>query len=465
MPRPMQFEIESNSTSRSATAVVAFLFTLVLILAATQAAQAQRFSVLYSFSGGADGGNPSMGGLTMDSAGNLYGTTYYGGYDCQQEYYATGCGTAFELSHTDAGWTFTTIYTFGVDQDDGRNPIGKLVIGTDGSLYGATYSGGIPSCSDPGTYVGCGTIYKLTPQNGGWTETILYRFQGETDGAQPMGGLLFDRAGNIYGATQQGGYQGSPCGGYGCGTIFELIAGGGAWGENVLHLFKQADNAQGGVADGAFPNGDLAFDTAGNLYGTTVRGGADGVGSIFRLRLSGSGWTEDTIYSFNGNDAGEVPQAGLTADNTGNLYGDTYWGAYGQVYSNGAVFELSGLPDEPYLNVLYSGFTSGYGTSVAGPFAPVALDSDGSIFGTTWLENDSAAAGNQVGTVFRLSASGDTWNRTTLHVFSGQADGGHPQSTPLLTPDGRIYGTTHDGGVGICRDQGLGCGVVWEITP
>ena len=463
MTRP-SLEKGLNSISTAATTVAAFLPLLLLIVFATYPAHAQTYSVIYSFTGGADGGNPSMGGLTMDSAGNLYGTTYYGGYDCQQEYFATGCGTAFELSHTEAGWTFTTIYTFGVDPNDGRNPIGRLVIESDGSLYGATYSGGTPSCSDPGTYVGCGTIYKLALQNGSWTETILYRFQGETDGAQPMGGLLFDRAGNVYGATLQGGYQGYPCSGYGCGTIFELIAGGGAWNESVLHSFKQSDNTQSGVTDGEFPNGDLAFDTAGNLYGTTVQGGANGAGSIFRLRSSASGWTEDTIYSFDGNDAGEVPQAGLTADN-GNLYGDTYWGAYGQVHSNGAVFELSGLPDEPYLNVLYSGFTSDYGASVAGPFAPVALGSDRDVFGTTWLENDSAAVANQFGTVFKLSAAGDAWIRTTLHVFTGQVDGSHPQSTPLLAPDGKIYGTTHDGGVGICRDQGFGCGVVWEITP
>jgi uncharacterized repeat protein (TIGR03803 family) len=275
--------------------------------------------VLYSF-----GGNP-FSGLIFDAAGNLYGTTYWGG--------TYGQGTAFELTPTPGGgWTETVLHSFILNGTDGAYPYAGLIFDAAGNLYGTTYWGGTwVSCG-----YGCGTVYELTPAAGGdWTETVLHSFGIENirdpNGYHPGAGLIFDAAGNLYGTTQRG--DGTGCGGAGCGTVFELTpTAGGGWTEKVLHGF-------GNGTDGAEPYAGLIFDVAGDLYGTTTGGGDYGHGTVFELApTAGGDWTETVLYSFGNGTDGANPDAGLIFDKNGSLYGTTTGGG---TYGGGTVFELS----------------------------------------------------------------------------------------------------------------------------
>ena len=272
---------------------IAVVCALTVVL--TQPAQAQTYSVIHNFTGGLDGKNP-YAGLTMDAAGNLYGTT------CGANCLAGGSngGTVFRLSKKGSGWFFTPLYTFG-GGNDGAGPVARVIIGPNGSLYGTTVWGGGSGCG--GT--GCGTVFNLRPPPsvppnvfGGWTETVLHRFQGGNDGANPaFGDLVFDQSGNIYGTTQSGGSGGS-------GTVFELTPSSGGWMENVLFSF--------GCCDGVEPQAGVIFDSAGNLYGTALAGGDWGWGTVFELTPSASGWTETTLHNFEGGNDGQYPIGGLT---------------------------------------------------------------------------------------------------------------------------------------------------------
>jgi uncharacterized repeat protein (TIGR03803 family) len=277
---------------------------------------------LYSFNPntGTDGASP-YAGVIFDATGNLYGTTEYGGI--------YGHGTVFELTpNGSGGWTEQVLHNF--DGTDGSEPAG-LIFDATGNLYSTTGGGGA---------YGAGTVFELTPNgSGGWTETVLYSFCSQpdcTDGLSPEAGLIFDAAGNLYGTTYSGGT-------YDAGTVFELTpTGGGAWTERVLHGFGKG-------TDGAGPSyyGKLIFDAAGNLYGMTLSGGAYGFGTAFELTpTAGGGWTEQVLYSFNNNGAdGISPFAGLTFDAAGNLYGTTWEGGIyscgGAGSACGTVFELS----------------------------------------------------------------------------------------------------------------------------
>jgi uncharacterized repeat protein (TIGR03803 family) len=266
--------------------------------------------VLYAFQGGNDGSSPSSG-LILDSSGNLYGTTENGGggTDCSGNY--AGCGTVFELSpNGSGGWTETILYSF-QGGSDGALPTSGLVFDQAGNLYGTTRFGG-------GTF---GTVFELSPKgSGGWTETILYTFTNNSDGAYPQG-LIFDQKGNLYGTTVGGG---GLCGGgfNPCGTVFELSPNGsGGWTETSLYVFQ--------VSDGIWnPNPGLVFDQAGNLFGTTPASGENGCvegygcGAVFELSPNGSGgWKETLLFSFQGGSDGVGPNPGLMFDQAGNLYG------------------------------------------------------------------------------------------------------------------------------------------------
>jgi len=216
------------------------VFALAAIVAPS--AQAQAFTLLHTFTG-PDGSEPAAG-LAMDRAGRLYGTTVYGGS-------SPGLGTVFQLSRKGSGWVLNRIYNFnGNSTNDGGRPFAGLTIGPDGSFYGTTYEGG-GGCSL--TNRGCGTVYNLKPPASAcksalcpWAETVIYRFVGGSDGAQPgYGNLVFDQAGNIYGTTSSGGVSG--------GTVFELTPSNGGWTESVLHSFT-------GGSDGAIPWGGLVLD-------------------------------------------------------------------------------------------------------------------------------------------------------------------------------------------------------------
>ena len=219
-------------------------------------------SLLYSFSSGNGGFNP-YAGVILDTQGNLYGTATSGG--------AYDLGTVFELTPGSNGqWTETLLYSFGSSRKDGSVPYGGLIFDTAGNLYGTGFDGGTH---------GYGAVFEMTPgTNGQWTETLLYSFGSiRNDGWLPMGNLVFDASGNLYGSTYAGGVQRSACDTYGCGTVFELSPGAnGTWTEQILHRFGKGK-------DGANPQSGPILDSSGNLYGTTPLGGAYGYGTAFKI--------------------------------------------------------------------------------------------------------------------------------------------------------------------------------------
>ena len=259
--------------------------------------------MLYSFKGYPDGGKPEAG-LIMDKSKNLYGTTATGG--------AYGNGTVFKV--TSSG-TETVLYSFG-SIPDGNTPWGGVIMDVAGNLYGTTFYGG--------TY-NDGTVFQLTPSR---TETVLHSFSfliGSGDGEYPLDGLIMDKSGNLYGTTEQGGA-------YGDGTVFELTPGGV---ETLLYSF----GSQPGDGSNAYPYAGVIRDAKGNLYGTTIFGGADNNGMVFKVFNKGGVWKETILHSFTGEPAdGQRPFGGLIRDKAGNLYGATY---YGGAYNNGTVFEVT----------------------------------------------------------------------------------------------------------------------------
>jgi len=263
--------------------------------------------VLYSFAGKSAGSNPS-GGLVFDTSGNLYGVAYvYKG------------GLAFELEpNPDGSWKFQVIYQF-LGGSDGAYPSGVWP-GPEHILYGATNAGGGSGCFS----VGCGTVFQLVANSsGGWTETILYRFNGGADGSQPISGVILDAEGNIYGTTGYGGYV-CPGEGAGCGVVYKLSPQtDGTWQEEVLHAF-------GHGSDGFQPWGPLSLNPQGNLYGTTFFGGSLGGGIVFELNRNANGrWDEKQLHAFSGAQDGYAPRERLELDESGNLYSSSSGGAAG----------------------------------------------------------------------------------------------------------------------------------------
>lgn len=278
---------------------------------------------IYRFAGGGerDGSDPQSS-LTLDASGSVYGATGAGGLNEN--------GTVFKLDPPRSGgilWSETILRRF-TGGNDGSDPAGKLLLDGEGKIYGVTLEGG-------GS--GHGLAFQLTPPSaagGAWTETILHRFIGGSDGARPDGGLILDSTGALYGTAGTGGAGcGEPT--YGCGVVYKLTppaAGHTVWSEAILYRFK-------GGNDGANPYGPLWADSNGALYGTTAAGGGSGqgFGTIFKVTPPASGhtvWTETVLYRFRGGEDGANPVAGLTADASGNLYGTTFAG--GGTENNGA---------------------------------------------------------------------------------------------------------------------------------
>lgn len=237
------------------------------------------------------------------------------------------------------------LYTF-KGGSDGSRPVAPLVADAKGNLYGTTAEGGSTSFCQG---FGCGAVFELlapSSPSGTWRETILYSFSGGSDGSYPVGGLILDAAGNLYGTTEEGGdlnnafcvSQGGQ--GVGCGTVFELSRPanpGGNWTERILYMFEW------GFTDGAYPESSVVFDKAGNLYGTTVLGGTAGDGTVFELSPeSGGTWAESIIYSFMGSTDGDIPTSSPIFDTSGNLYGTTFSTVYQLVPpSNGGIWSLN----------------------------------------------------------------------------------------------------------------------------
>ena len=403
------------------------ILVCVLPLMWSPTAHAQTFSVIHNFTGGGDGAVPYFG-MTLDRAGNLYGTTLYGGVPGACE--GVGCGVVFKMSQHNSHWTFTPLYSFS-GGSDGAVPFARVVFGPNGSLYGSTYAGG------NGTFPsGTGVIFNLQPPAHAsshvlepWVETVLYAFGNTFDGNSPSGDLVFDPAGNIYGTTITGGYECADT--VYCGTVFELAHNGSSWSESLLYVFTDENVAT--------PWSGVIFDQAGNLFGTTT----NGLGAIFQLVPSGGGWTENTIHYFGGSD-GYGPAGGLILDPSGTLYGAT---AGGGANGNGTLYRLVRLGDGWAATSLFA-FTS------TGPGWTLTKDAAGNYYGT-----NCEGGSHNSGSVFKLTPSGGTWVQTLLYEFTGGSDGYCPiLSGVALDATGNLYGSAWAGGA-------YGDGVVWQITP
>jgi uncharacterized repeat protein (TIGR03803 family) len=401
--------------------------------------QAQSFQVIHNFTGGRDGANP-YGGLTMDSAGNIYGVASAGGSGTCVLNGTPGCGTVYKLTQNSGSWGFTALYHF-LSNPDGAAPVETVTVGPSGNLFGVTVAGGEGSCSFGGD-IECGTIFEVKPTGGG--DRVLYRFADANDGGQPFGNVIFI-GNNQYGTTQTGGDL--SCGSNGCGTVYQLSATGK---ETVIHQFT------GLGGDGAYPYGGLVADSAGHLYGTTSSGGSStlcngGCGTIYELTQTKFGWNEKILYSFTGTADGENPDAGLIIDSTGNLYGNTWQGGGG---GGGTVFKLKKHQDGSYtLLVLYPFPIHGYS------IAPLVMDANGNIFGAT--QNGGA---NDDGMVYELKPNATGWSFFDLHDFTNGADGGNPLGALVIDSAGNLYGTTLNFGAFTCG-SGTGCGVIYKVTP
>jgi uncharacterized repeat protein (TIGR03803 family) len=409
------------STELRASLVV-FTLTLFLMGASVSAQE----SVLFSFNN--QDGNEPLAGLVSDASGNLYGTTFYGG--------AYAVGTVFELTPREIGWKETVLYNFNDIGNDGFFPNSRLVFDAAGNLYGTTFFGGdfevgtvyklspsagggwtesivhsfdanggdghyphggvlvdasgnVYGTTADGGSTNDGTVYKVTPAGGGaWTETVLHSFIG-ADGANPYSDLVMDGWGNLYGTTASGGSS-SACTD-GCGTVFEVSpTTGGGWTEKVLHSFNNTD--------GANPGDGVIFDNAGNLYGTA--GGSTGTGPVFELTQTTSGdWKEKILYTFNSNGADGMNPTTLTFDAAGNLYGPVESGG---AYNNGAIFELRKAAGGKWSQKLLHSFSPIEGNG-AFPGPGLVLDSAGKVYGVTLMGGEPSQCRNGCGTVFEIT--------------------------------------------------------------
>jgi uncharacterized repeat protein (TIGR03803 family) len=350
-----------------------------------------NFSLLYSFAGGSGDSADPYHTLILDSDGDFYGTTLAGG--------ASNVGTIFKI--TPSG-TETLFYSFA------SIPYSGLVEGSDGNIYGTTASGGTS---------GRGTVFKITPSG---TETVLYSFPAGS--SEPYTGLVQGSDGNFYGTTGANGTSDD-------GTVFEITPSGT---ETVLHTFAKSGT------DGQIPYAGLILGSDGNLYGTTYNGGANGLGTVFKVTPGG---TETVLYSFAGGSDGEHPYGGVTQGSDGNFYGTTYQGGTSGL---GTVFKVTPGGTETVLHTFAGGSSDG-----ATPEAGLIQGSDGNFYGNTL---QGGASG--LGTVFELTPNG---TETILHAFAGGSDGANPTANLVQGSDGNLYGSTSAGGT-------KGDGTFFKIT-
>lgn len=386
-----------------------------------QAAGQSEYSILYSFTGGSDGGGV-FDSVTLDLNGNVYGTTSGGG-----QY---GAGVVFELARAIGGsWDEAVLHSF--DGYDGSEPHGGLAIDALGNLFGTTEIGGAYDA---------GVVFQLTPSAGDWNYTLIQNLGGPNNPACcPWGNLAVDARDNVYGAGN---------------AAFELSPGRNGWTESILHVFS------GQNGDGYFPQAGPIMDAAGNLYGTTAGGGLqgskcealyNGCGTVYELHPvgSGGGWRELILHRFGvGDDGVTAGQGALAADAAGDLYGTAQLGGRA---GYGVVYKLTRVPAKPnglwQETILYNFEPGAWGST------GVTFGADGNLYGTAI---NGGAFG--CGVIYKLSpsASGE-WQFTFLHSFTG-SDGCQPDANLTLGPDGNLYGTAITGGSG-------GAGVVFEITP
>jgi len=406
----------------------AALAVLLGLLTTATPSVAQREQVLYSF----DASFLPDSNLAFDQSGNLYGTG--SGALCST-------GSVFELMPSQGNeWTEQDLHDFCSQNNclDGAWPRGGVIVDTAGNLYGTTVCGGSQNS---------GIVFELTRSEGGWTEKVLHNFGGGTDGALPYAGVIFDAAGNLYGTTSAGGAHKG-------GTVFELSPGtNGAWTEKVLYSFVPGNT---GYVSG--PIGAVVFDAAGNLFGTTYGGGLGSddcdpteasCGRVFELSPGAHGkWTEKTLHPFGGLPDGANPWAGVTLDETGNVYGTTLYGGTGQCYSGygkvigcGVVYRLSPSQNGKWSEtVLHSFVVNGFdGTN---PFANLTLGSGGNLYGTTYGGGTRAG-----GTSFKMTRHpDDEWTQSVIYNFGRYGDGAAPEAGLIFGANGKLFGTTAYGG-------------------
>jgi uncharacterized repeat protein (TIGR03803 family) len=419
----------SRARPRTASRMPYFALALVLTFVVLQRSEASSFRVVYSFKGQPDGYAP-QGTLVKDGAGNLYGTTTWGGsVDCTVSGQEVGCGTIFKV---DKKGNETVLYDFGQQGGDGVMPVAGLVRDVAGNLYGTTTEGGVGDC---GGY-GCGTVFKLDTTG---HETVLHSFAGGSDGGNPEG-VILDAYSNLYGTTAVGG---SSCD---CGTVFKLDATGH---ETVLYSFSGTD--------GEFPYAGLARDTKGNLYGTTLEGGAFGWGTVFKLTPKGK---ETLLYSFRGGKDGANPTSSVKLDGKGNLYGTTQHGGAPTCNGGngcGVVFRLDARGQETVLHT----FCLKNCQDGKDPSAGLILGTTGNFYSTTFEGGITGCdANNGCGTVFEISRAG---KEAVLHRFTSK-DGAYPLAGLVVDGTGRFYGTTAGGAESGCIGY-FGCGDLFEIVP
>jgi uncharacterized repeat protein (TIGR03803 family) len=424
---------------------------LLAIVAAVllPSSQAQTFSVIHTFNG-ADGSKP-LAGVSIDAIGRLYGTTWSGGsYDD---------GTTFRLARQGSGWILNPLLEF--YGNNGTNPLAKPGFAPNGLLYGTTNAGGHGNCEG----LGCGEVYALRPGPTActsalcpWSGVVALSFSGINAICELGQGIFRDRVPGLRNTTDT---NPGVCPGFGdlafdaagnvygtvscCdGSVYELTSSG----TNVLYSFS-------GGADGSGPLSGVIFDQAGNLYGTTYSGGANGCGTVYELSPNGSSWTETVLYSFGcDTDSGSAPIGGLIIDAAGNLYGTTNFGGANH---GGTVFELSPSGGGWTFQLLYSlRYNGTFDFIYYGPTGSLAMDAAGNLYGTGLMDG-SFGGGN----VFKLTPSNGSWTYTDLYDFDADTNGTFPWGDVSLDVNGNLYGTTSAGG----NSNGDGYGVVWEITP
>jgi len=376
-----------------------------IALLETAAWAASTTKVIYSFAGGTDGEYTDTE-LVMDGAGNLYGTSVQGGT------YASG--TVFQVT---PGGVHTVLYNF-TGGADGGEPYKGVTLDTEGNLYGTAVTGGGGSCEG-----GCGVVFKLTNSGGVWTQTVIHAFAG-ADGSGPGSPVSIDKHGNVFGTTPTGGK-------YGMGVIYALQPIGGSWKFRVVHAFTGGTDGAGGSA------GRLLIDGRGNLYGVCTVGGVNALGTVYEVSLVNGQVKFSTLYAFNLPPDGAWPYSELAFDRLGNLYGTTF---YGGANGMGTVYKLTRGNGTWTESVLYS-FQGG--PDGANPISGLVADASGHLYGTTSVDGASCGCG----TIFRMTrGSSGNWTERPAYRFPGHPNPGTAYNGMVSDGAGHFYGATVNGG-------------------
>jgi hypothetical protein len=401
-------------------------FGVIVVLGLTATAGASAREKVLYHFTGGADGAYPSSGLTMDAAGNFYGVTSQGGNLSDCTGDVPGCGVVFELTQSNGKWQESVLYAF-QGGTDGWNPSGNLLLDSAGNLYGTTLYGGTgTTCGTSG----CGTVFELSPNgDGSWTETVIHNFQYGSDGAFPAG-LTADASGNLYGVTTSGN-----------GTVYELSPlQGGTWKETLLCS-----------TDGANPG--LALAGKNNFYFTAVEDYDNG--HVFEVKRIGKLWHETDIYDFQGGGNGGGPKAGVVVDKDGNLYGTASDGGN----DFGIAFELKRSAGQWKESMLYNFCSRNNCADGANPQAPLVFDQAGNLYGTTTSGGTTGCYPELgCGVVFKLSHNKGGWSEAVLHKFRGGSDGSTPTAGLILDASGDLYGTT-------ASDVYEGFGTVFEVTP